>query len=642
MRLQTCRFRRESPPVRRRRRVHFGDGPLAVVIVSYYGGVMRTHLGLVLTLLLVIAQQGSAQYWGEQVLEKSFEQTDFFFTPTDVNPYGIGSFKSAAPGLIRDPLLDIIINPALLGLDSTRSAYLYTDFRSAREIQTPGYTVMPLWNAEARVTSGAIGYFPNIYLNTRRELEPVFTGAMFGRPLPSSARDLIIGATYQLILQDDKYYSIPQDIYRSVLGYDYAGRASAAESSIPIVDRYSGQDNMHQVGNFVTGFARYALPEGLEAGVKLSRVMFNRAGAYGSSNLWQNSPSVQGSSYWSNMESRDQSYSHWEAGAGIEFPLNAQTTIGVVGGYLWGDATQALSDDESSNYQYGSGTGNSFYMSQGATREQWRHHGNTAYYGFDGTSSVTPTATVTLYYQHRKTSVDIGLNSNILDTSYSTYAWINNGVSVNSLSNSYLSDTRMGSGTQTVSVDRIMAAVNWEMSAKTRLSIGALLEWQNSTVNTKEVVLLVGRSAYLWSDGSSNEQYGQGESKELFWTFSADRSSLQIPVIVRIQSSESVELLFGLNRVMSEWKIDDVTLAMFRYRMTMTNGAISSQVNFGERYTDPPEDVSDVRTTFLAGLTLSPSPHLKIRLLMVPNFEDTYNGSELSQLQWWIGVNVVP
>jgi hypothetical protein len=49
-----------------------------------------------------------------------------------------------------------------------------------------------------------------------------------------------------------------------------------------------------------------------------------------------------------------------------------------------------------------------------------------------------------------------------------------------------------------------------------------------------------------------------------------------------------------------------------------------------------------VRTTFLAGLTLAPSELFRIRVLVVPNFRDTYEGSELDQLQFWVGFTATP
>src|SRR5512140_161266 len=210
--------------------------------------VMKTKIcgAILLSLILLLPVPLTAQYWGERVLEKSFEQTDFFFAPNYLNPYGIGSFKSTTPGLLKDPLLDFAINPSRLALDSARAAYLYTDFRSVRNVKE-NTSFYPPWIYATDMARSSMLYYPRFYVESHRELEPVFSGAIIARPLPSLSNDLYIGATYQMILQDEKYYDIPQDIYRTAAGYDYSGRAAAAEANIPIVDKYSGKDNMHEM-----------------------------------------------------------------------------------------------------------------------------------------------------------------------------------------------------------------------------------------------------------------------------------------------------------------------------------------------------------------------------------------------------------
>jgi len=52
--------------------------------------------------------------------------------------------------------------------------------------------------------------------------------------------------------------------------------------------------------------------------------------------------------------------------------------------------------------------------------------------------------------------------------------------------------------------------------------------------------------------------------------------------------------------------------------------------------------VSDIQTMFLAGLKISPAEMLHIQLLVVPRFRDGFDGSELEQFQWWIGVTLTP
>ena len=109
-----------------------------------------------------------AQYWGERAMEKGFEQTDFLFVPSTLNPYGLGSFKSTTPGLVNDPLVNLTINPALLHTDSTRNGYLYIDFRNAKTIpeESPNY-IMP-WVSSAASDAMYYRSYPWIYMNSRR------------------------------------------------------------------------------------------------------------------------------------------------------------------------------------------------------------------------------------------------------------------------------------------------------------------------------------------------------------------------------------------------------------------------------------------------------------------------------------------
>jgi hypothetical protein len=203
-------------------------------------------------------------------------------------------------------------------------------------------------------------------------------------------------------------------------------------------------------------------------------------------------------------------------------------------------------------------------------------------------------------------------------------------------------DNRSGGGAQNITTDRLAGSVRWQIDDRVSLSVGAQLEWYRMEIKTSESVLLANRYGYTSSSGGYEGRSAQNESKDLLWTFTSKRTSLQIPVFLTIQASKSVQLIFGLNRDMASWNIDEVTLALFRYRIIEQNGAATQKTNFGERYTVPNENQSDIRTTFLAGLAVSPSEKLNLRLLMVPNFREGIDGQELDQLQFWLGVTVTP
>ena len=79
----------------------------------------------VLLLLLFIPMTLSAQYYGERVTEKSFEQSNVFFKSNYLNTFGLFRFHNVAPGLIEDPFLDLHVNPANLPNFQDKSTLIY-------------------------------------------------------------------------------------------------------------------------------------------------------------------------------------------------------------------------------------------------------------------------------------------------------------------------------------------------------------------------------------------------------------------------------------------------------------------------------------------------------------------------------------
>jgi hypothetical protein len=607
----------------------------------------------VLCLILAACTAGSAQYFGERVMEKSFEQTDFFFTPFRLVPYGIGDFRQSVAGLLEDPLLNLDLNPSYLYGDTAHSSYGYIDFRSSRDIRDRRdiYFPYPVFDAVGR--DGGVGDvrsilpYPYFYVRTRRELEPVVSAAYLFRSTHGALRNLSLGVTYQLVAQDDRYYPIPQDIYRTVLGADYMGTRAAGAEDIPIVDRFSGTDNIHQEGHFASFFAGYELTPQFQIGAKLGRVSFDRDGSYGSQNIWDNYYWSNNTSLWRNSEARNQSYRHWELIGGASYAVDENTNIGLSAGRVWGTADQVLTRDDSSYWSYGTINSMSenwgLYSSSGFQDQSWNHDGGTTLLGANLRSRISPTQLFQLHYQYSRQSIDIALSGLIDDTSFGRSRWGWDTTIYNSSSYSAVFDQRAGSGTTEGNFHRALASLQWNIGTRTTLMFGFQYENRSVETNTSESVLARRHSRYA-STGTYPYDYfdSTAESKQLEWAFRTRLSRFTIPIFLSYRASDVVELLFGLNRSASTWRVDDVTLARFAYRARANQQGSEFRTNFGERYTQPPERVSDVRTRLLAGLTVAPSTAFNVRLLVVPNYEDTYRGTEFSDLQWWIAVNLLP
>ena len=602
--------------------------------------VMRTTL---VGLLACSTNLLYAQYFSEQVMEKSFEQTDFFFMPYHLVPFGIGTFRNSVTGLVNDPILNLEMNPAFLFSDSARSGHLYVDFRSSREIADHSQIYYPYpvlyaaYDIANRIT------YPGFFVNTRRAIEPVISAAYLFRPVSGPLHGLSLGLTYQAISQDEKYYQIPQDIYRSALGYDYKGVRTSVADDIPIVDKYNGTDKIHHKGDFVSFFAGYEIDPDLTVGLKVGRVSFDRDGAFGSQNFWQSPYAAGGTSLWRDNEARNQAYRHWELIGGAEYRVTPQVGVNITGGHLWGTADQNLLRADSSYYAYGpilTPSGNwSYNMHSGMQTQIWNHDGKTSLGGAGIRAQVTPKHLLQFHYLYTHQGIDLGLHGRIADTSSGGYRSSWDTTVYNGVSTSRVYDRRDGTGTTSGNDHRLIGSLQWDISPTIRVYLGAQYETRETKTTTSEFVVADRFSRYV-TTGSYPSMYfdSTAEAKTLQWDFRTKLSQLTIPVIFTMDVSERVQLMFGLNRTMSEWEVNDVTLALFDYRET--NGTL--QQRFGERYTQPQEKVSEVKTAVLAGLTVAPSAAFNIRLLVVPNFVDSFNGTELQDLQAWIAVNVTP
>lgn len=588
-----------------------------------------------------------AQYYGERVLEKSFEQTEFFFNSTPLTPYGIGGFRSVSPTIFQDPLSRLAVNPAFFSIDTLKDHYAYLDFRSVSEIRSMSNTYYYPMASYRMAVDIAILPYPRYYYDTRKELQPVFSGAYLTRPLSSLLPRLYTGVTYQALFQDDKYYPIPQDIYRSVMGYDFSGARASAED-LPTVDRYKGTDDIHHLAHMVSFFTAYELAENVKFGAKLGRTSFNREGSFGSQNLWDGYYNPNFTSNWGNAESRDQQYRDWDLSTGIQYRFGEGNEAGLVLGHLWGNAVQGVIKTDTSFYGHGtvgSGTDWSYYARSGLTDQSWDHDGGTTYGSLQLNRVISPTVTMNLSYGFHSQEVDINLSSSISDTSFNSYYYrYNDTTTYRSEGFSRLVDTRQGEGSKIANAHRFAASVNWRPDDAMSLTVGLQLELQSSETKTDEGVSSRRQSqySYTYSQGTNTWFDRTVEEKHLLWTFTTEVTTLRIPVVIQWRATEWLDAMIGVSRSMASWNIKDVTLAVIKLRDRQSSNGSEFKEHFGERYTMPRERVSEVSTAALFGVTARPSDLFNIRLLVTPNIVDDYEGSHIQDLRWWLSFQLTP
>ncbi len=584
-----------------------------------------------------------AQYWGEMVLEKSFERENFFFQSTELKPFGLSTFSSVAPGLFSDNLLNLSINPSQAWQDSAQNVYVYADFRSVHNLQNAPYGIVPLWGY-ANVRADYNWIYPIYYSEPRQETVPFFAGAFLIRPFQISGRKPYFGVSYRMIFQDEDYYGVPFDIYRSVFGADYQGNRIVESTDLPTIDRYRGEDRMNKTGHFLSIFVGSEITNWLNFGARLNRTTFNRDGKFGSRNFWNDS---NDRSLWESWEERNQDYDHWDFSGGLTLKLSEKMSLGVKAGYLNGNALQNLGTVDSSYYKSGEiGQSDqwSFYSRTGFSDKLWKHEGKTYYGGMDFRFQLSSSLNSVFYFKREKTDIDVLLTANISDTSYSTYRYSWNENISDHAYTYFLGDQRSGSGAISQERNIFSWLFHWQMDEKRELRFGFQAETFDRKTNTSEKVRAkrFSQSSYSNSNpdyGSGDNYYSNTESKELIWTFRARRTDIRIPVVFEWRVSPRVDLILGINRTMSRWIIDDETLAKFDFRETVENSNTTRNENFAERYTSPQEKRTQIQTTMMGGIVFHPNENLSVRMLAVPRFEDRYNGSELSTVEWWLSLN---
>jgi len=584
-----------------------------------------------ITLILLLSSLSLAQYNNERSTEQSFENSEMFFSSTYVNTYGINSFKNVFPGLLNDPFMDAYLNPANLPDLGDNDILVYLDFTGDREeSEIINRYPYPYYYLSDRSYAPTLD--PRWLNSSRREPSPVATLGLITYPLGKEIKNLVVGATYQLIYKEDRFYSVPYWIYNYSPYYDSFSneRALGAESSsIPIIDRYSGEDHMTTEGHSLTTFVSYAANDDLSFGLGFSGVWHSRNGSYLDQS--QDEYGEFNRSEWSNKQSqnRDQDYSHIDVSLGAKYVLTPSASIGLKVGFLDGSANQTYSSSSEYNYSndYEKELGNWYEnMSVSGTTQSWERDGSTKYLGIYFDRKMSEETSLKFYYRYANTSLDITNSSFIADTSFYESSWYyeyNNYYS-QYVSKSSTLDDRMGKGEKTKNKHEVGLNLKWELNEGIGFVAGFYYKRELTDIMTNEPVIS-NRYNYYDNDydGHANTStYRLNEDKWLEWNFNTKYWTVQIPIVLNIAASDNFEIMLGLNKKLETWWIKDETIAYFNYREENDSGVYNIEEDFGERYRQPLSNISETTTDVFAGVTVKISDKLKIRLLVDPEWDD--------------------
>lgn len=602
--------------------------------------------------VLLLSNLSFAQYYSERSTQQSFEASDIYFNSYYLNTFGILNFRNVTPGLIDDPFLNLSVNPANIPSLENKNAIFYMDFRGDRtEAPVVSNYVMPMYYADVRMSSYI---YPPVdrrwFYKTRTEPEPIVSFGVLTNPLKDITKNFFLGGTYQVLYNEDKFYTVPYGIYYPNVYYDALGARTAeanAYRSFPVQDKYAGKDEMITTGHFFSLFTGYKITSSLSFGLSLNGVIHTREGEYLNNYNDQRNYNSNYKNSSSNSQAKNEDYDHLDLSAGLNYQVTPTLKIGLKGGILDGTVNQDYVSLSSYSYSYNTPEVSedwSYNISNSSTEQKWKQDGNTSYLGFNYNQKVTEKAMFNIYYKYSSEKTDLTNSTVINDTSfYSSRYYSSYDTSINSYGGySRATDLRNGTGDRKRRSHEIMINLDWELTPVTNLYIGVYHKNETSETFSAEPVNAF-RVSSSYANYSNRPQYNynyfnsQADSKVLEWNYTADFSTLQIPVIFNFNFNDRWGVMLGINKVFNKWKITDETIGYFYSRNRNNNGVITNETNFGERYKQPVEHYTENSVKIISSFYVNISDQFSTRILLDPEFEH-----EFRIAQWWLsfGINI--
>lgn len=576
------------------------------------------------------------QYFGERTTEQNFEQSDLYFKSHFLNTFGLNNFKNIAPGFFDDPFLNLYINPAAVPDLGDNELLIYVDFRGDRKtVPLIDNYVIPLYYTDAIYRP----YYDLRLISTARsEPEPIFSIGILDFPLKNITKSFLIGGTYQLINRQEKFYAIPYGIYYPNYYYDALGIRAEGLRNVPVKDQYSGKDELSTVGHLFSVFTGYKITDNFSVGFSLNSVIHSRDGEH--SNTYQDEFGGTNNNDWSNSnsEARDQDYDHLDLSGGILYNLTNKITVGVKIGYLKGEADQNYTSTSKYSNQFNTPNISNewnYNVSDYQNNQEWNHDGNSKYFSVNFTRYIDDSKEFSGYYRYTNSDIDLTNSTNILDTSYYTsrYYSVYDTAYYSYGGRSFASDVRSGTGSRKSYMHEALLNLLWKLTNNSNVRIGIYYNSTNSKVTSSELVTALRKSNYssAYKYNSYNFNYELFEDKLLEWNYESQNWSMQIPIVFNFSINDKWGLMLGLNRILSGWEINNKTTAYFEKREKDDNGQITIENNFGERYTQPTQKITEDFTKIIAGLNVKLSEAFKVNLLVDPEFDDEFRFA-----QWWL------
>jgi len=324
---------------------------------------------------------------------------------------------------------------------------------------------------------------------------------------------------------------------------------------------------------------------------------------------------------------------------GANYHLNQKSTLGITGGLLPATATQDFNRFDTSYYASTSTT-TSLYSSRrySTSVQHWEEKGNLFYVGANYTTEIKEHQRLFFRYYYQAGRPDISLSSNILDTSFYRSQWQYDTTVYRSYSDNKVVDNRGGDGTASMFLHQLYAMMFWDINETFSLNYGFFFSHEQKTTETSEDIFSERSAAHFssWYSPSSSF-YRVREEKTLVWKLDWQQTTIQIPFYLRWKPSRSFHLLAGINRLIIDRRIEDVTTAYFHYHEQTIDTVRTRKEQFAERYKPPTEHISEVSTPHFIGVEIFPSEYITLRVLLRPDFFD-----ESRYTQVWLSFQLLP
>ncbi|MDP2423852.1 MAG: hypothetical protein U1C46_02225 [Bacteroidales bacterium] len=575
-----------------------------------------------LLLVVMLPLLSFAQYNQESSTEQSFENSNLFFKSHYLNTFGLHRFKQVSAGLIDDPFLNLYLNPAFYPNLTDDDALIYIDFRSDRtEANLFDDHVMPMSYYSS--SSFMPGYPDPRWLTlARSEPEPIVSIGMLANPLSKITKKFFIGGSYQLMHKQEKFYQMPYWIYYPNFYKDNFGSARIGLQNVPIIDRFSGKDEMTLEGHFFTLYSGYKLTDKLSLGASFNGVNHSREGGYLNSYRDEYGSTDKTEYRTSQLLERNQIYNHADFSLGANYSLSDKSLVGMKVGLLKGKANQDYSS-QSSYYSKNNipEVSSNWWLSdsKSSTFQNWKHDGTSKYIGVNINHTLSEGKEMSGFYRYTLGNEDIINSSKIYDTTYYSSRWTWDTTWSYYRGSSLTSDKRTGDGFRKRYNHEVLIRFKSKLTSSSIVTVGLYFNSMNTDCFTSEPVSALRISDYLYRSSKYPQRtyyLKLSEAKVLEWNYNSRIWSLQIPVILDYAFSENFGLMIGVNRILSGSEIKDETIAYFTKRERVENGTTTIETNFGERYKQPTKKFTESYFDLIGSINVKISDAFKVKLLL--------------------------